>query len=232
MNWSAPARPVDHAEQSLVKAILDGQFPPGSTLPGERDLAELMGITRPTLREALRRLERDGWLTVQQGKSTTVNNFWHDGGMNILSGIVRYSRQLPPDFVPNLLQVRLDLAPSYTRAAIEQAADDVVACLSAFQNLDDSPQAFATFDWELQQFLTHKSGNPIYNLIMNSFADFYVELAQAYFALQEARQSSKVYYAILLKSAKQQDTNMAEKATREVMLHSVDLWQKLVGQNK
>ncbi len=69
-------RPSEHAESALVDAILDGEFPPGSVLPGERSLATQLGVTRPTLREAIQRLARDGWLTVAHGKPTVVNNFW------------------------------------------------------------------------------------------------------------------------------------------------------------
>ncbi|NJN55884.1 MAG: GntR family transcriptional regulator, partial [Anaerolineae bacterium] len=90
---------------------LGGSFPPGSTLPGERDLAMQLGVTRPTLREAIQRLARDGWLTVQQGKATAVNNIWQDGGLNVLSGLVKHSEHLPPGFITHLLEVRLDLAP-------------------------------------------------------------------------------------------------------------------------
>lgn len=38
--WSCPQRPAAYAEQALVSAILDGTYPPGSTLPGERTLAQ------------------------------------------------------------------------------------------------------------------------------------------------------------------------------------------------
>jgi len=53
MNWSPPPRPAGLTEQRLLQAILDGEFPPGSTLPSERELSGQLGITRPTLREVL-----------------------------------------------------------------------------------------------------------------------------------------------------------------------------------
>ena len=109
-----PARPSEHAESALVAAILDGKFPPGSTLPGERALAGQLGVTRPTLREAIQRLARDGWLTVAHGKPTVVNDFWSKGGLNVLGKLVEHQKHLPADFIPNLLEVRLQLAPAYT----------------------------------------------------------------------------------------------------------------------
>ncbi len=227
MNWSPPKRPVDHAEHALVTAILEGEFPPGSTLPGERDLAAMVGVTRPTLREALRRLERDGWLTIQQGKSTVVNDFWREGGLNVLSAIVRYSKRLPPDFVLNLLKVRLDMAPTYTRQAVEGAADTVVAQLAAYQALEDSPEAFAAYDWQLQRCLTVASGNPIYPLILNGFSGIYEPLARFYFALPEARDSSRAYYAALLGAARRRDGEAARRVTQAVMEESIRLWQRV-----
>ncbi len=226
MNWSAPKRPVDHAEYTLIDAILNGEFAPGSTLPGERDLAQMLGVTRPTLREALRRMESDGWVTIQQGKPTLINDFWWEGGLNILSGIVRHSYQLPPGFVLNLLRVRLDLAPSFTRLAIEH---DPVGCQDVLEKgeaLPDTPEAFAAYDWELQRWLTVASGNPIYALILNGFAGFYEELARVYFALPEARQASRRYYAALSAAAQQGNGTVAEQVTRDVMQDSMALWRK------
>lgn len=225
-NWSAPQRPAEYAEQTLVTAILDGTFPPGATLPGERDLAAQLGVTRPTLREAIQRLARDGWLTVQQGKSTLVNDFWQDGGLNVLSALVQHSQHLPPNFVTHLLEVRLHLAPAYTRGAVERSAADIAAFLAGHTTLPDEPAAFATFDWRLHRRLTIASGNPIYTLILNGFADFYEQIARLYFAPRQARIRSRHYYADLYKAASQGDGDRAEQLSRTVMRESIALWQE------
>ena len=64
------------SRKSTSLSIWNNRFPPGSILPAERELSELIGVTRTTLREVLQRLARDGWLTIQHGKPTKVNNFW------------------------------------------------------------------------------------------------------------------------------------------------------------
>ena len=74
MTWQPTPKPAEVAESRLVQAILDGDFPINSTLPAERELAHLLGITRPTLREVLQRLSRDGWLEIRHGKPTRVRN--------------------------------------------------------------------------------------------------------------------------------------------------------------
>ncbi len=224
MNWSAPKRPVDHVEEALISAILSGEFAPGDKLPAERELAGMLGVTRPTLREVLRRLERDGWITIQQGKPTLVTDFWQEGGLNVLTGIVRYSQQLPEDFVLNLLRVRLDMAPSYTREAVRADAPAVAALLAEAAALPDTPEAYAAYDWRAHHELTVLSRNPIYALILNGFAGFYESLARQYFAPEEARAISRAYYADLRAATLAADAARAEAVTRTVMARSVQLW--------
>jgi len=225
-NWSAPKRPAAHAEDALLTAILDGTYPPGSTLPGERDLAAQLGVTRPTLRETLQRLDCEGWLTIQQGKATLVNDFWQEGGLGVLGTLVRHSRRLPADFVPNLLEVRLALAPAYARAAVTRDPGAMAALLAQHATLEDTPQALAAYDWELHHRLTLASGNPVYTLILNGFSEFYVEMAARYFVTSEARSASRAFYRALLEAVRQGDADAVEQITREVMEESIAFWRQ------
>lgn len=224
--WTPPPRPAEYVEQTLVSAILEGTFAPGFTLPGERDLAAQMGVTRPTLRAALQRLEREGWVTIHQGKPTQVNDFWRQGGLSLLDSLVRYSRDLPVGFVHHLLEVRLALAPAYTRAAVERAPAQVQAQLEPYQDLADTPGALASFDWTLHHTLTVASSNPIYTLILNGFAGFYEEMARLYFQRPEARASSRAFYAALLETVLRGDAREAERISRTVMAESITLWER------
>ncbi len=227
----APQRPAEYAEETLVTAIVNGTYAPGEALPGERQLAKDLGITRPTLREALQRLARDGWLTIQHGKSTVVNDFWRDGGLNVLDTLVRYHLGLPVTFVRNLLDVRLAMAPAYAHAAVAHDPDAVRAHLHDYADLSATPDAYAAFDWTLHHTLTLASGNPIYPLILNGFAGFYEQMACRYFASEEARAASSAFYAALLDAVEQGDADAAEQITREVMQKSVELWERLETEN-
>lgn len=224
-NWAAPQRPNAYAEHSLITAILDGTFPPGSRLPGERTLAVELGVTRPTLREALQRLARDGWVTVRQGKATVVNDYWQDGGLNVLSALVNHGEHLPANFVTQLLQVRLSLAPAYTKAAVLHAPAEVTAYLQGVSELQNSAEKFASFDWHLHRRLTLSSGNQIYTLIMNGFSDYYEQLARLYFTSSSARGRSLRFYQELAEAAANQDGEKAEQVSRLAMLESIDTWQ-------
>src|SRR5215207_6813998 len=59
------------AEQ-LRTLIVDGEFAVGSRLPAERDLARQLGVSRPSVREALIALEVEGWVEVRTGSGVYV----------------------------------------------------------------------------------------------------------------------------------------------------------------
>jgi GntR family transcriptional regulator, negative regulator for fad regulon and positive regulator of fabA len=223
-------RPIDHAQQLLISAILRGDYPPGTALPGERTLADRLGVTRATLREVLRRLESGGWLSIQHGKSTIVTDYLREGGLNVLSDMVRYGDDLSLSLVPDMLRVRLDLAPSYTRLALEHNPVAVRDLLAPHADLDDTAAAYARFDWRLHIELSALSKNPIYTMILNGFTAYYIALAERfYFQPAESRRSSADFYAGLYSCALNNDPHSAETLTRRVMAHSIRVWQDIYG---
>jgi len=60
------------AQQYLLQLIREGFYRPGQRLPSEADLAKQLGISRPTLREALFSLEQEGLILVRHGVGTFV----------------------------------------------------------------------------------------------------------------------------------------------------------------
>jgi GntR family negative regulator for fad regulon and positive regulator of fabA len=221
-----PVRPAAHAEQVLVTAILDGRCPAGSNLPSERELALELGVTRPTLREVLKQLDRDGFLTISHGRPTRVNDVLREGGLNVLASLVRYGGPLPEGFVRDLLEVRLALAPAYARAAVERDPEGTISLLAEDRLPADAPGAFASYDWGLHTGLAALSGNPVYGLILNGFASFYEELACHYFEREEARRASRSFYVNLHSAARGRDAGAAERRVRAAMLESLALWAK------
>jgi GntR family negative regulator for fad regulon and positive regulator of fabA len=109
---------------------------------------------------------------------------------------------------------------------VARSAEVVVALLAGYASLDDTPTAYATYDWRLHYTLTVASGNPVYTLILNGFAGFYEEMARQYFALAEARAASQRFYTELGEAAHQGDAQQAERVTRAVMAESIVLWHR------
>ncbi|BAS26422.1 GntR family transcriptional regulator [Limnochorda pilosa] len=219
--------PAAKVEWRLVDAILSGTYPPGGTLPAERELAHGLGVARPTLREALHRLASQGWITIRQGRPTVVNDYWTTGNPRLLGALAEHPERLPGPFVGWLLEARLALAPAYARAAVREAAAQVVALLAGAESLTPDPHSYACFDWELHRALARLGGNPVYTLILNGFEELYARLAPRYFERAEGRAFSRRFYARLLDAAMDRNPAAAERVTCRAMAVSIRLWKRL-----
>lgn len=79
---------VDVFDQ-LVSGIVAGTWPPGSRLPAERDLARQLGASRPTLREALRRLGEWGLIETRRSSGVVVCET-REWSFDVLPAIMQY----------------------------------------------------------------------------------------------------------------------------------------------
>lgn len=71
---AAPPRLSDVVANSLEARILEGSLKPGDLLPSERKLALELGVSRPSLREAIQKLVSKGMLTTRHGGGTSVTD--------------------------------------------------------------------------------------------------------------------------------------------------------------
>jgi len=228
MSFKPPLRPAQHVENQVVTSILNGTYPQGAALPNERALAEKIGVTRQTLRETLQRLAREGWVTINHGKPTVVNNYWEKGGMGLLSTMSRYGEYLPNGFVTNLLEVRSNLLPIIARLSVDKAPEVISTYLLQAKTLEDKAEAFSLYDWDLQLLMTSHANNPIYRLIFNDFSWMFESLGLQYFSLKKARKISRDYYLDLYDAIDRGGKDV-ERVVRSTMEKSVEIWKGLRG---
>jgi len=229
MSSSQLERPLGYAEKFIVDRILTGEYEIGQPIPAERELADTTGVTRPTLREAIRRLESEGWIAVHHGKRTIVRDFWREGNLGVLTRVIQHQGGIRPSFIMNLLDFRLLIAPTYTRDAIEYNADSVLERLSDMPKPHADPAEYAAFDWALHRDLAVYSANVIFPLILNGFSDYYQQMARRYFSRAEARDSSHQFYVALQQFALVGDSGGAFRMTEIVMRESLDHWHAVSG---
>lgn len=219
-------RSSDVIENKIIKSILDGVYKVGNPLPPERELANSLGVGRPTLREVLQRLEKDGWIKNNKGQPAIINNYWREANLNILVNIINNQKELTTNFIVHLLDFRALIVPEYVRDAVINQPAKVVSLIANYEDLEDDASIFAQFDWDLQKKIAHLANNPLYLLILNSFDDIYIRLANKYFQNKENRKSSLVFYENLLSSAMKGDGELAKKTTMEAMKKCICYWKK------
>lgn len=221
------ARRSDVVEQALITRILDATYPVGSTIPLERELAVAMEVGRPTLREALQRLERDGWIAPQKGVGNRVLDYRRTGTLNTLNHILRTGTDYAQKLVVQMLEVRALLMPSCAQGAVEANPAKVVGLLAEAEDLEDSAEAFARYDWRVNRQLCLLSPNPVFNLILKSMDPPYEDLSIFYFSMPDNRAASLRFYEGLGHAGMNRDAAEASRVTSQAMDYAIAWFSEL-----
>jgi DNA-binding FadR family transcriptional regulator len=118
---------ADGATTRLRQRILSGELPPGSALPGERELSETLGVSRLTLRTALTRLESEGLVRSSHGAATRVQDYRATGGLGLLGHLAeqKLSRgEMPLALLRDILELRRLLAVEVLALVAERATHE------------------------------------------------------------------------------------------------------------
>ena len=218
--------PAGFAEEYIVESIWSGRFPPGTILPAERELSELIGVTRTTLREVLQRLARDGWLTIQHGKPTKVNNFWETCGLNILETLARLDQEGQPELLDNLLSARTNLSAVFIRGAFRQNSGKSREIIERFRTVGNDGMEFSQHDYQMHRDLAFASNNPVYVLMMNGFKTIYARIGSQFFSYESARTVARGYYQQLLDVLDTEDYDRVVSVVRKYGVESGKIWQE------
>ena len=155
--------------------MLDGTFPPGEPLPSERHLAERFGVSRGSIRDALRTLETIGLLETRHGQGTFPHELSVDRLVAPLASVMAYRSDLQEE----LLDVRRMFEPAVARAAALRATDEDLADLQRIletqrEKLKTGQSAMAE-DTAFHAILARATRNRVVMSIMATLNDLLVE---------------------------------------------------------
>lgn len=222
--------PAALAEEYIVKSIWNHYFPAGSDLPAERELADIIGVTRTTLREVLQRLARDGWLNIQHGKPTRVNNVWETAGPNIISTLIKLDRSITPMIISNVVSLRTRMGEYYIPEAIRLNPEAAYEAFKDLEQLADDACSFAHFDYQLYHRFTFIADKPVYGLILNSFQELYHKVAELVFNSAAFRQTTFTFYRHLQQACLARDAQLASEYIATHRQSSTALWVEVLTQ--
>jgi len=211
---------TDDAIEQIRELVASGQWGPGTRLPRENDLAKQLGLSRNSLREAVRALSNARILEVRQGDGTYVSSL--DPG-ELLEPTLSATHLLRGRTVLELFEVRRMLEPEAAALAAQRADADVIAALrkeldrmvAAGERADDLVEADAAF----HDVIAGAPGNGVLRALLRSLSTSTVR-ARLWHGLAErgaldlARQEhTRIYEAIAAG-----DPDLARAAT---LLHIV-----------
>ncbi|HUH08651.1 MAG TPA: FadR/GntR family transcriptional regulator [Egibacteraceae bacterium] len=162
---------TEQAIQKIKEMIVTGELGPGDRLPKEQDLAERIGLSRNSLREAIRALSLIRVLDVRQGDGTYVTSLSPDLLLEAMGFVMDLHRD---DTVVQFLEVRRILEPAATATAAGRISEDVLAQLAKLIESMGAPDAtietLVADDLEFHRLVVSAAGNPVLTTLLESLS--------------------------------------------------------------
>jgi GntR family transcriptional repressor for pyruvate dehydrogenase complex len=159
-----------------IRQLIDrGALGPGARLPAERDLARLVGVSRPTVRAGLRTLAALGVVRSRRGSGTYIP----DGPPTLGAEALSFLAALHKFTVDDVYEARRILEVGAAGLAAERATPEQLATLAdevagLFASLNDR-QVFLVHDINFHRGIAAASGNPIVASFVEMVAALYYE---------------------------------------------------------
>lgn len=204
----------------LRDMIHRGELSSGDRLPPERDLAKILGVSRPTLRAGIRTLSAVGVLKSKQGAGTFVAEA--DVSPALDSNPLRLMASLHGFSSAEMFEARLLLEMAIAGLAAERATSEHIAVMAEeiaemFATLDE-PEEYLVHDMRFHQMIAAASGNRILTALMNMVASILFDVrSKTVYRAQDLKESAEMHRQIY-RAIREHDTGAARKMMRDHLL--------------
>ena len=208
--------------QQLREMIHRGELRLGDRLPPERDLARLLGVSRPTLRAGIRTLAAVGVLQSRQGAGTFVVEA--DASPALDANPLRMMASLHGFSNEEMFEARIALEMAVAGLAAERATGEQLAAMSEevaemFAALNE-PEEYLVHDMRFHQTIAAASGNRILTALMNMVATILFETrSKTVHRALDLKESADMHRQIY-RCIRDRKPESARDAMREHLLHT------------
>lgn len=176
---SSPIVLTEELFDRLRARILSDEFTKGQRLPPERELAREYATNRNTLREAIRRLEQAGLVTVRQGQGVTVTDFRREGSLELLGAFLTHGSDVreKAEVLLGLLEPRAEILEYLVEASSKRAApedlDRIEATIAELKAAEDAKdeEAFVSAQHRWLNALVDSTHNLAFRWVANPFLE-------------------------------------------------------------
>lgn len=221
-----PRRAFDEIISQIREHVLSGELQPGDRLPAERQLAEMFGVSRNTVREALRMLEISGLVTLKLG--ATGGAFVSRVEPARVARTLSDSLQLTDFSLLDLVEAWIWIESVVLRVACQRMTAGDLDALAA--NVRDAAALTAHRDWtgkalvhlEFHNLLADTCANPILSVSMRSLVDLMRDVILSVGPIQD--RSMVASRSRLLRHLKERDAESAIAETERHLRRLHRLW--------
>jgi GntR family transcriptional regulator, transcriptional repressor for pyruvate dehydrogenase complex len=218
----------DQVARQLEALVITNVIKPGEKLPSERELCELLGVSRTVVREAVRALVVKGLLDVRRGGGTIVRS----PDPRLVSEMMTMMLRSGSGDVafPHVHEVRRLLEVEIAALAAERRDEDDLARIEAQLRLmvehEHDPERWAEADVAFHSAVAVATHNPLYPVLLGSIADMLIEVRRTGVRLADTPQKAYEHHQAIYDRIKAQDRLGARKAMQDHLRESEQTFQK------
>lgn len=220
------AKVYEEVARQIERLILK-KLQPGDKLPSERELAEALGVSRSSIRDAIRSLELMGMVAPRQGAGTIVLEISTESLVNPLAKTLKRKEEL----IGELLDFRKMLEPPLAaRAAAHASADEISEMEEILERQQQKVRAgenTVAEDSEFHYAIALASGNSVVFKVLDTLMDLLRDTRERSLQVEGRAQKSLVGHRRILAAIKRHDAEEAKAAMRR---HIEDVEEIVLGQ--
>lgn len=160
-------RASEEIYNQIRKLILDGEIHPGERLPSERKMMEMMHRSRPTIREAMRMLEREGYIKIYSGSSgAVVQEINVDNAVQSLETIIQMKHMKIEEILEFRRLTECEAARLASERRTEEDLEKMKEILQRTEKALGESEDFISCDLEFHLALADASHNGMYTIML------------------------------------------------------------------
>ncbi|MFM7171633.1 MAG: FadR/GntR family transcriptional regulator [Caldilinea sp.] len=200
----------------IKERIFRNELQEGEQLPNETELAEQFGVSRTVVREAMKRLEQEGFVEVQRGRGTFVV---YRAGEAVRQSIGNLMEAQHDDSWQALVEVRELLEPGIAYLAALRADDEAIAALRAAvatmdQAMNDA-DAYIDADNAFHLALARATGNSLVTTLVEPMVALLSAQRKDIFMTPSGPQDGQYHHKRILLTIEQHDAEAAKRCMVE-----------------
>ena len=228
MDWTVLAKTTtlsvpDRLSIDLERLILDGTLAAGERLPAERDLAEHLGVSRVSVRQALRELETRGLIDRKPGRGTIVLSAEAHSAVSDSFGM----KPTEHSALSDIMELRAIIEPPIARiTAAKASARDLTQLEELVQAMEGelTKERYAELDRAFHQAIAQYTHNPLLAFLNERIADEIAPSRASRYQTKSRRSASSAAHRRIYEAIAAGDGDRAEAEARE---HVISISQQI-----